>query len=244
LRQILAGFRLQPFVFWRGAGDELDRLPAEFSWVAADGSAVLAHHLSEGYFSAAGLPRHPQAAAARLEAVGQRLRARTQNEWVLLLAGIEHALPDPHTGAVVEELARRTGWHVERALLKHCARELVAPAPEFRGELLGARATNLLPGVWSARLPRKLRNRRAEMPFEAWGRFRLQLSEAREDVEDTGTEIGCGALRASAAADGTLVVCFGDRSYAGLCGVEDVADRGDAYDADPIPDRELALEQV
>ncbi len=421
LPQILVGFGLQPFVFWRGAGDELDRLPAEFSWVAPDGSAVQAHHLSEGYFSAADLPRDPRAAAARLERVAQRLRARTRNECVLLLNGIDHALPDPHTAAVVEELARCTGWRVERGLLEDFAREIQTPAPEFRGELLGARAANLLPGVWSSRLPWKLRNRRVEMLIEAWAepwsaiarhlrlcdetpavrrawrrllenqahdsicgcsidrvheqmmarydaaeelaretvqrvlermaglgverrtpggpqwevavfnpsphrrsdlvavsldphpwweiggeaeggmqvhpllaasalaegftadgqpvraipaaegqrvqalpgraprdvefvavdvpafgwrRVRLLASEAHPEVEDAGTEIARGALAVRAATDGTLAVQFGDRSYAGLCGVEDVADRGDTYDADPIPDRELALERV
>ena len=43
-----------------------------------------------------------------------------------------------------------------------------SPRVGHRGELLGGRIANLLPGVWSARLPLKLRNRRCELLLEAW----------------------------------------------------------------------------
>src|SRR5262249_45506320 len=39
---------------------------------------------------------------------------------------------------------------------------------ELTGELLGARSTNLLPGVWSARLDLKLANRHAESALLGW----------------------------------------------------------------------------
>src|SRR5690606_1619793 len=59
LPQLFAGFGLGPFVYWRGNGDELDDLPAEWTWQGPDGSTVLAHHLGEGYFAASGLPHDP-----------------------------------------------------------------------------------------------------------------------------------------------------------------------------------------
>src|SRR6185369_15388982 len=37
--QIFSGFGLEPFVYWRGNGDEIDDLPAEYLWEAPDGSA-------------------------------------------------------------------------------------------------------------------------------------------------------------------------------------------------------------
>ena len=40
--------------------------------------------------------------------------------------------------------------------------------PEWRGDLMGARTANLLPGVWSSRMPLKLRNRSVETLLSAW----------------------------------------------------------------------------
>jgi mannosylglycerate hydrolase len=166
--QLFAGFGLEPFVYWRGNGAEITSLPAEYLWEAPDGSAVLAHHLWDGYFSAQGLPTDPESAAKWLEEVVKRLGARTRSERVLLLNGVDHAFPAAHTGAVAAALARRTGWRVQRALLDDFARDLPREAPRFRGELLGGRVANLLPGVWSTRTSLKLRNRRAEAVLEGW----------------------------------------------------------------------------
>ena len=57
--QLFAGFGLGPMVYWRGNGDELDRLGPIYRWVAPDGSSVLAYQLGRGYFAAAVLPRDP-----------------------------------------------------------------------------------------------------------------------------------------------------------------------------------------
>jgi hypothetical protein len=87
------------------------------------------------------------------------------DEPVLLMNGFDHMPPDPHTSAVAEALARRTGATVERGLLEAAAERGGQP---FRGELTGARLANLLPGVWSARMPIKLRNRRCEALLLGW----------------------------------------------------------------------------
>jgi mannosylglycerate hydrolase len=166
--QLFCGFGLEPFVYWRGSGSEIDTLPAEYLWEAPDGSTVLAHHLSEGYFAACGLPADPGAAAEFLAGVARTLAARAGAGGVLLMNGIDHALPDAHVGRVAESLARITGWTVQCGLLEDFARGLSHEAPRFRGELVGARAANLLAGVWSARTPLKLRNRRAEALLEGW----------------------------------------------------------------------------
>jgi len=47
--QILRGFGIDSFVFWRGLGDEADILGAAFWWESPDGSRVLAVRLLEGY---------------------------------------------------------------------------------------------------------------------------------------------------------------------------------------------------
>lgn len=166
--QLFAGFGLEPFVYWRGNGNEITTLPSEYRWEAPDGSTVLAHHLSEGYFGACGLPTDADAAAEFLADLARTLAARSRNDAVLLMNGIDHAPPEPHVAAAAARLAQRTGWAVERGLLEDFARMLTADAPRFRGELTGARTCNLLFGVWSTRLPLKLRNRRAEAALEGW----------------------------------------------------------------------------
>src|SRR5215210_5757294 len=42
LPQILRGFGLDSFIFWRGLGDEANRLGLAFTWEASDGTAVTA----------------------------------------------------------------------------------------------------------------------------------------------------------------------------------------------------------
>ena len=64
------------------------------------------------------------------------------------------------------------------------------------------------------------------------------------DVEDGEREIASGDLGVEAADDGTLVVHFGGRSYAGLVDVEDLGDRGDTYDCDPVAGGTVSLESV
>lgn len=168
LPQIFRGFGLEPFVYWRGNGDEVDALPSEYLWEAPDGSAVLAHVLREGYFAAAGLPDDDEQAAAFLADLARRLAERTTSGAVLLMNGFDHALPEERVARAAAALARREGFEVQRALLDDFARALPRDAPRFRGELTGARLANLLPGVWSTRIPQKLRNRRAEAELEAW----------------------------------------------------------------------------
>ena len=71
--QLFAGFGLGPMVYWRGNGDELDRLGPIYRWAAPDGSSVLAYQLGRGYFAAAVLPRDPDTAVDGLLGVLDRL---------------------------------------------------------------------------------------------------------------------------------------------------------------------------
>jgi len=178
LPQIFAGFGLGPFVYWRGNGDEIDALPAEYFWEAPDGSRVLAHHLGEGYFAASGLPESEEAAGAFLVGLIDRLAARSQSGVVLLMNGFDHAPPEAHTSVAERALVAATEHDVRRALLDDFADVLPREAPSYRGELLGGRTANLLPGVWSTRMPQKLRNRRAETALEAWAEPWSALGEA------------------------------------------------------------------
>src|SRR5207244_8376101 len=83
---------------------------------------------------------------------------------VLLMNGFDHLPPDRHTGEVAVAIGAR------RTLLDEAADALPAvdELPEWCGALTGARTTNLLPGVWSSRMPLKLRNRAVETLLTAW----------------------------------------------------------------------------
>src|SRR5207249_3051785 len=84
----------------------------------------------------------------------------------------------------------------------------------------------------------------AAVPAFGWRRFRLAPSGRHPDLEDEAREISCDAIGVAAGEDGTLAVRLGDRTYNGLAGLEDVGDRGDAYDFDPVREGEATLAEV
>jgi mannosylglycerate hydrolase len=167
LPQLFAGFGLAPFVYWRGNGNELDRLGERWRWVAPDGSTVDAFVLLGGYYNAAFVPPEISDAAVQL-IEGIRQERGDSAGFALLMNGFDHMQPDSHIGAVCDEIARRTGWTVERGLLDDLPRADRDALPEYRGDLRGARIANLLPGAASARLPAKALARRLERLLEGW----------------------------------------------------------------------------
>jgi mannosylglycerate hydrolase len=160
--QMFAGFGLDPFVYWRGNGAEIDTLAPWYRWTAPDGSSVRAWYLAEGYFGAGGLDADGDidGTVERLQQVIKRLGEPP----VLLMNGFDHLPPDRSTRIIAEKIG------AQRALLDDTRAALPAASAlaEFRGELTGARSANLLPGVWSSRMPLKLRNRAVETLLTAW----------------------------------------------------------------------------
>jgi len=182
--QIFAGFDLGPFIYWRGNGNEIDALPAEYRWAAPDGTSVLAHHLAEGYFGACGLPEDTLSAAAFLQDLALRLARRSSGNHVLLMNGLDHAAPDAFVGRKLEALRRATGWQVRRGLLEDFVADLPHEAPSFAGELVGGRLANLLPGVWSSRMPIKYRNREVESVLLDWAEPFAVLGEVFAGLDE------------------------------------------------------------
>ena len=84
----------------------------------------------------------------------------------------------------------------------------------------------------------------ADIPAFGWRRFTFAPSAAHPDQEDDGRDISCGALAVRAASDGTFELRTRAAAYTGLCGIEDVGDRGDTYDFDPVGDGVILLEHV
>src|SRR5262249_4678228 len=143
--QLFADFGLDPFVYWRGNGIELDTLSPLYRWCAPDGSAVRAWHLGDGYFGAAALDADDvDTTVERLVPVVERLGAGGTRP-VLLMNGFDHLPADEHTSAVVDALAQRLDRGVTRGVLDDARAALpeVDALPEFHGELVGGRITNL-----------------------------------------------------------------------------------------------------
>jgi mannosylglycerate hydrolase len=165
LPQLLAGFGLDPFIYWRGNGAELDKLGPLYRWTAPDGSSVRAWQLPEGYFAAAGLDADNDLAGtvARLRVIVDKLVALGAAP-VLLMNGFDHLPADASTGHVAALLG------AQRVLFDDAVTRLpdASTLVEWTGALVGARTANLLPGVWSARMPLKLRNRAVENLLTAW----------------------------------------------------------------------------
>jgi hypothetical protein len=75
----------------------------------------------------------------------------------------------------------------------------------------------------------------SDLPAFGYKSFTLRPSEEHTETIDEGRTIAAGDVSVVAHDDGTLDVSFGDRTYTGILGLEDVGDRGDTYDFDPVP---------
>jgi mannosylglycerate hydrolase len=177
LPQILRGFGLDTFVFWRGLGDERERLGARFSWRAPDGSEVLALPQPWDYAAAASLGhsvRSSQAdpalnAADCIEQVLEAERHMLDDPAfadLLLGNGYDHASLQADLPEVLEGL-RGVKPHVSTRIARlseyvEAAAATAGEPPSFGGELAGGARANVLRGVNSARMYLKQANERCE----------------------------------------------------------------------------------
>ncbi len=173
LPQILRGFGLDAFVFWRGLGDEARRVGTAFAWEAPDGSTVTAIRQLGSYGNASELGRwerggvdlvddpdaYPAASADRFRRFVETWApeiAQTGSTELLLCNGSDHQpihrrLPDlveaarsAHAGAAIEIGSYDEYW------------ERLAPTlgelPVVAGELVGGRDAPVLRGINSTRI--------------------------------------------------------------------------------------------
>jgi mannosylglycerate hydrolase len=176
LPQILHGFGLTDFLFWRGLGDAADSVGALFWWSAPDGTRVLAHQLLGSYGNAnqlgtwveEGVPidgpfERTWAAAHRPERFLTRhgaSLARSHTRDLLLCNGSDHeriqpdiadmtrAMADAHPGLTVT--ISGYGDYVASARAN-----LPDELPEYSGEMVDGRVAPVLRGINSARMPLK-----------------------------------------------------------------------------------------
>jgi mannosylglycerate hydrolase len=83
-----------------------------------------------------------------------------------------------------------------------------------------------------------------DVPPFGWRRYRLKPGPSAPSADDDGRRIAVGDLAVEVHNDGTLSVSSGGHTWSGLMGVEDIGDRGDTYDFDPVAGPGLALDDV
>jgi mannosylglycerate hydrolase len=177
LPQILRGFGLDTFVFWRGLGDERERLGARFRWRAPDGSEVLALPQPWDYAAAASLGHsvrssQPDPARNAAECIEQVLEAERHMlddpafADLLLGNGYDHAALQGDLPEVLEGL-RGLKPHLSTRIARlseyvEAAAAAKGEPPSFGGELAGGARAKVLRGVNSARIYLKQANERCE----------------------------------------------------------------------------------
>ncbi|HEU4674121.1 MAG TPA: glycoside hydrolase family 38 C-terminal domain-containing protein [Candidatus Limnocylindrales bacterium] len=178
LPQILRGFGLDAFIFWRGLDDRGNGVGLAFEWRAPDGTSVTAIRQLGGYGNSSQIGRwaqggvdlvddpeaQPDAAAARFERFLAAWRPeieRTGVRELLLCNGSDHQpihrpLPDlvEHGRDVHPNHELEIGSYDEyRARLRSALAE--RPLPIVEGELVGGRDAPVLRGINSARISLK-----------------------------------------------------------------------------------------
>ncbi|MFH1501491.1 MAG: glycosyl hydrolase-related protein [Candidatus Eisenbacteria bacterium] len=194
--QILRGAGIDSFVYTRGNGDEIDELGSEYLWRAPDGTEVLAVNQCGGYGNAAALGHaelwhahtkrsiDPALAVGKVRELFRRAAAASNADVRLLMNGSDHLPPQREFDAVIAALREafpETAFHHGSLADYVSALRGESPSlPAFEGELLGGKHYHILSGVWSARMPLKQANDRAQSvladelePLAAYAHFAL-----------------------------------------------------------------------
>jgi alpha-mannosidase len=180
--QIVRGFGMESFVFWRGLGDDSDRLGVAFRWRAPDGSEVLAIRQIDGYGAVDSLGRwakggvraedptqYPEMALRRLKELRDIAAPYLERSGVIdLLAGngTDHQLVQADLTSLLASAGRAwpqaefriAGLDEYAAAIRHRFPYLDL----FEGEMCEGKDAPVLRGVNSTRMPLKQRNEAVE----------------------------------------------------------------------------------
>ena len=189
---IAAGFDIPTFTFMRGVPGDLPEafgmsttagvataLPDDtrmFVWHAPDGSSVRVMRLRDGYANAARIGIHPQPGddapldlekeADRLVAAARQQQKGEQGNPLLLLAGVDHQLPQSRLQSAMDVANARGEFHFHFAFLDEMAQAMgecdAACWPSYAGEFHGTGAASVLGGTVSTRVYLKQRNAEVE----------------------------------------------------------------------------------
>lgn len=168
--QILRGFDIDNFVFWRGYSVDESR-KSEFVWEAKDGSEVIAVNLPDGYFNAYNITLEGvEAFKRKVQEKAERLKPYATTKNILLMNGEDHLFPEEKLPEYMKEYQRE---HPEDSLI-HSNLEIFVDEirkvkhllNRFTGELRDCRRTPILSGVLSTRMYLKQENHSCEVLLE------------------------------------------------------------------------------
>ncbi len=175
--QIASGFGCDTAVVWRGFGGLSFPAADAIWWESADGSRLLAYHLSpDGYELGNGLPTGQTEAQARWRQLAAVLAARNVTGCVILPAGADHHAPPPSlplaigaiSTAAAADASTVTRGSLAQAmgallLAAHAAEARQERLPVVRGELRDSYGyTWTLQGTFGTRAAQKRANARLE----------------------------------------------------------------------------------
>jgi mannosylglycerate hydrolase len=180
LPQIVYGFDIPAIIFERGFGNEFEEnnLNMEFIWESPGKAvSVLAIHLIRGYGSLEALNTSLEEgifkkALEKISRVTSDLEQFTATPFVLLNNGSDHREAYPEIPEIVKQWnEQHPNILLEQNDFKYYIDKILKLNPKlnnYQGELRGSKYSNLLSGVFSARMWIKQRNTRIEYIFEKY----------------------------------------------------------------------------
>jgi mannosylglycerate hydrolase len=184
LPQILRGFGIDNAFFWRGMGEEGDRLGTEFVWAAPDGSDVTTILMPWGYHNVTNLGYgihwgdtsqmifNGELAQAKIDRAIAKLLPMSNTGALLLMNGIDHVEPEPRIPDIIATAnARQDDVQIMHGTLPdhlRRVRESGVELPSFSGEFRWGRYSEILQGVYSTRIHLKQQNHAHETLLERY----------------------------------------------------------------------------
>ncbi|NOU36552.1 MAG: hypothetical protein HOO88_07260 [Kiritimatiellaceae bacterium] len=171
LPTVAAGAGFQQISFMRGTSGCVPHELRMFIWEGSDGSPVQVFRLRDGYANAAhlgsALPGRIQWAYDHEKAVERLIAAATQQDDAqgsprLLLAGVDHMIPQPQLDQAMKDATARSGFNFTYAVLDDLASGVEKKESgdwlRYRGEFRGTGCSHILGGTVSTRIHLKQTN--------------------------------------------------------------------------------------
>ncbi len=184
LPQILNGFGIDNAIFWRGLGEEGERLGTEFLWKAPDGSAVTTIWMPYGYHNISNLgyaihwgdiSQMQFGSDLALDQIRKAVDALSEighTSSILLMNGIDHEEPEPRLPEIIALANERFSdcEFVQGTIAEHLenVRAAAPNLPEFSGEFRWGKYSEILQGVYATRIHLKQRNHQIETLLERY----------------------------------------------------------------------------
>lgn len=176
LPQILKNFGIDNFIFGRGFGpEEFTIPPREFIWQGADGSELLAIHMSNWYNNAQRISTDAQKAKRLADIIESNCSGGATTEYLLLMNGVDHleaqddlleAINNYNQIENVSSVMKQYNLQQYVEDVKAAHKRDQTALYTYKGELRQGHLWNILPGTLSSRSYLKTANIKMQNTFE------------------------------------------------------------------------------